>query len=127
MKQNYYEILGITCFSNVETIKKAYRELAKKYHPDKNPSDIKAEEKFKEISSAYEILSDPQKRAAYDSKLEEEKIKAEQERIQKEKEFKKSESNLTQKNNNILATIFGISLLFLIIALIFSLNDDTNS
>jgi molecular chaperone DnaJ len=65
-KRDYYEILGVSREETAEGIKKAYRRLAIKYHPDKNPGDKTAEEKFKELSHAYEILSDPQKRAAYD-------------------------------------------------------------
>jgi molecular chaperone DnaJ len=65
-KRDYYEILEVTREETADGIKKAYRRLAIKYHPDKNPGDKSAEEKFKELSHAYEILSDPQKRAAYD-------------------------------------------------------------
>lgn len=65
-KRDYYEVLEITREVTVEEIKKTYRRLAVKHHPDKNPGDHTAEEKFKEISEAYEILSDPQKRELYD-------------------------------------------------------------
>src|SRR3954466_12441436 len=65
-KRDYYEVLGIERTVTVEEIKKSYRKLAVKFHPDKNPGDKTAEEKFKELSEAYEILSDPQKRALYD-------------------------------------------------------------
>jgi molecular chaperone DnaJ len=65
-KRDYYEVLEVTRETEVEVIKKSYRRLAIKYHPDKNPGDKAAEEKFKELSEAYEILSTPEKRAAYD-------------------------------------------------------------
>ncbi len=65
-KKDYYEILGVSRDASLEDIKKAYRRLALKYHPDRNPGDKEAEEKFKEISEAYAVLSDPQKRAQYD-------------------------------------------------------------
>jgi len=65
-KRDYYEILGVARDSSEKDIKKAYRRVAMKFHPDRNPDDKDSEEKFKEASEAYEILSDSQKRAAYD-------------------------------------------------------------
>lgn len=65
-KRDYYEVLGLTKAASPEEIKKAYRQKAKKYHPDVNKDDENAAEKFKEVAEAYEILSDPQKKAAYD-------------------------------------------------------------
>ncbi len=65
-KRDYYDILGISKDATQDEIKKAYRKLARKYHPDVNPGDKIAEEKFKEISEAYEVLSDPEKRKQYD-------------------------------------------------------------
>ena len=65
-KRDYYEVLGVDKSANEDALKKAYRKLAIKYHPDKNPGDAEAEEKFKEIAEAYDVLSDPQKRQRYD-------------------------------------------------------------
>jgi molecular chaperone DnaJ len=65
-KRDYYDILGVPKGSSAEDVKKAYRKLAIKYHPDKNPDDPSAEEKFKEAAEAYEILSSPEKRQRYD-------------------------------------------------------------
>jgi len=65
-KRDYYEVLGVERMASSDEIKKSYRKLAVKYHPDKNPGDKASEEKFKELGEAYEILIDPQKRAVYD-------------------------------------------------------------
>lgn len=65
-KRDYYEVLGVSKSASEEEIKKAYRKLAVKYHPDKNPDDKASEEKFKEAAEAYEVLSNAQKKAQYD-------------------------------------------------------------
>ena len=65
-KRDFYEVLGVDKSASAEDIKKAYRKLAVKYHPDKNPGDKEAEEKFKEAAEAYSVLSDPDKKARYD-------------------------------------------------------------
>ena len=65
-KRDYYEVLGVSKDADDATIKKAYRQLAKKYHPDMNPGDKEAEKKFKEASEAYAVLSDADKRRQYD-------------------------------------------------------------
>src|SRR5512137_2141474 len=65
-KADYYETLGIEKNASEDDIKKAYRKMAMKYHPDKNPGDKTAEEKFREATEAYEVLKDPQRRAQYD-------------------------------------------------------------
>ena len=66
MKQDFYEVLGVQKSASAAEIKKAYRKMAVKYHPDKNPGDTEAEEMFKKAAEAYEVLSDPDKKAKYD-------------------------------------------------------------
>ncbi|RKY80829.1 molecular chaperone DnaJ [candidate division KSB1 bacterium] len=66
VKRDYYEVLGVERNADTEEIKRSYRKLAMKYHPDRNPGDKEAEEKFKEAAEAYEVLSDPEKRERYD-------------------------------------------------------------
>ena len=65
--RDYYEVLGLNKNATESEIKSAYRKLARKYHPDVNPKDKTAEEKFKEVNEAYEVLSDPEKRKRYDA------------------------------------------------------------
>ena len=65
-KRDYYEVLGVAKNANADEIKKAYRKAAIQFHPDKNPGDKEAEEKFKEAAEAYDVLSNPDKRARYD-------------------------------------------------------------
>ena len=65
-KRDYYEVLGVTKSASTDEIKKAYRKVAMQFHPDRNPGDKAAEEKFKEAASAYEVLSDADKKAKYD-------------------------------------------------------------
>ncbi len=65
-KRDFYKVLGVEKNADAKEIKKAYRKLAMKYHPDRNPDDKEAEEKFKEASMAYEVLCDEEKRAMYD-------------------------------------------------------------
>ena len=64
--QDYYETLGVSRKASTDDIRKAYRKLAMKYHPDRNPGDKQAEERFKNINEAYQVLNDSQKRAHYD-------------------------------------------------------------
>ena len=65
-KRDYYEVLGVSKTATDDELKKAFRKLAKQYHPDLHPGDKACEEKFKEVNEAYEVLSDPQKKATYD-------------------------------------------------------------
>src|SRR5689334_21289062 len=66
MPADYYDVLGVKKDASEDEIKKAYRKLARQYHPDRNPGDKQAEARFKEVQEAYDILSDPKKRAQFD-------------------------------------------------------------
>ena len=65
-KRDYYDVLGISRDADAAAIKRAYRKLAKKYHPDSNPGDKTAEQMFKDVNEAYDVLSDPKKKKLYD-------------------------------------------------------------
>src|SRR5919202_2380457 len=65
--KNLYDVLGVAKNASADDIKKAYRKLARQHHPDRNPGDKAAEERFKEVQGAYDVLSDPEKRKAYDT------------------------------------------------------------
>jgi curved DNA-binding protein len=89
---DYYKILGIEKHSTQEEIKKAYRKLARKYHPDLNPNDTEAEKKFKEINEAHEVLSDPENRKKYDKYGKDWKHADEFEKAQQEGQRQRSSS-----------------------------------
>lgn len=89
--QNYYEILNLTRQATADEIKLSYRKLAMKWHPDRNQNDLKAEEKFKQIQKAYEVLSDPYKRKEYDWSLDRES--------QKQRQWKYSETNSNTRSS----------------------------
>lgn len=83
--KNHYQILGVPVTATAEDIKKAFRKIALEFHPDKNPGNKEAEEKFKKASEAYDILSNEKKRNEYDFDLKKEDLKKERERTQQAK------------------------------------------
>lgn len=117
MKKNYYQILGLEAFASNENIKKAYRELAKIYHPDKNHGDKNSEEKFKEISLAYEILSDAKKRSDYDTFLQNERNQ-----IELEKNRSMERKSNVNTFNNVFTLIIGLFIMLLVVSLL--INDE---
>ena len=95
MEQDYYRILGIREDASEEEIKKRYRILAKKYHPDTNPGDGEAEQRFKEAGIAYAVLGDPKKRREYDQRRRAEK------RTKEKRNYGKKENQQKKKANPI--------------------------
>lgn len=95
MEQDYYRILGIREDASEEEIKKRYRILAKKYHPDTNPGDREAEQRFKEAGIAYAVLGDPKKRREYDQRRRAEK------RTKEKRNYGKKENQQKKKANPI--------------------------
>lgn len=87
MKENYYQILNISRSASLDEIKKAYRRLSKKYHPDSNPEREDAQERFHKISEAYTVLQDPKKRKEYDKELEQQEKTIFQEKNQTNRSF----------------------------------------
>lgn len=90
--ENFYDILGVTIRSDQKEIKKAYRTLSKRYHPDSNQGDRRAAEKFQKITEAYRTLSDEQKRAVYDARLKEAQARS--------APFKRNESRQNENREN---------------------------
>jgi len=89
--EDYYKVLGISKTASVDDVKKAYRKLARKYHPDLNPNDEAAKQKFQEINEANEVLSDPEKRKKYDQYGE---------NWQRGEEYERSQQQYRQSNEN---------------------------
>lgn len=104
--KNYYEILGVKHTANKEEIKKAYRKLAMRFHPDKNSNNKEFEEKFKDIGEAYQTLSDDTKRTKYDFDFE-------QYQIRQQKKARKAKKNKTHVNWE--QVVFGLALLVMVI------------
>lgn len=110
--------MGVSEHASFDEIKKAYRKLAQKWHPDKNPKNSEAEEKFKEIACAYEIIGDVQKRLAYDAKLKEERIQQEQ---------RQATNKETSKTGNSVESFFAtVILAFVFLSVLSFLLGDSN-
>ncbi|WP_297880841.1 DnaJ domain-containing protein, partial [uncultured Campylobacter sp.] len=101
MEEDYYEILGVSEDSKIDEIKSKYRKLAFKYHPDRNPDNENASEKFRKISEAYEILSDNEKREKYDKKRKESNLKADKKENRNFNEYKNTFGNFSFMPNDI--------------------------
>jgi len=102
---NYYEELGVKQDATMDEIKRAYRQLAKKYHPDKNPGDEKAAKRFVRIAAAYEILAEEEKRKAYDASLN---IGEKKRRLKNEAKYA-STVNIDPMNMNEFENFFGFT------------------
>lgn len=109
MKKNFYDVLGVSINSTETEIKKAYRQKAMQYHPDKNPNDKTAEDKFKAAAEAYETLSDSVKRNNYDNKLHKETI------LEEEYYHKNSYESVQAMDSNEFIKELGIRLMLLLI------------
>lgn len=114
--EDFYSILGVSARATQDQIKRAYREKAKQWHPDKNPNDKSAEEKFKAIQNAYETLSDASRRLTYDKVLQDEKLRQEQ--------MKQQRSH--SKKDNSWAVALGLMLLVGLITVLFSNQRETS-
>jgi DnaJ-class molecular chaperone len=124
--KNYYKILGVKLTDTNDEIKKIYRQLALKFHPDRNPNNKEAEEQFKKIAEAYEMLSDEEKRNAHNIQLQHE-----EQRIQREQRAKAQQSTYSFNSNvNWGQVVFVFIVLILGVAVISSLvsgNKNNNS
>jgi|SRR6185437_1080751 len=118
--ENLYAILGIEINSNDKQVKSAYRKLAKKLHPDLNPGDIEGEERFKKIVNAYEILSDPDKKKAYDQKLKEEA-----ERIIRMRRAKSQRASFFKEPSNVVGFAVIIAIIVIILVRVGALSLDS--
>jgi DnaJ-class molecular chaperone len=130
--KNFYKILGVKMTATKEEIKKAYRKLALQYHPDKNPDNKEAEEKFKKISEAHENLIDDTKRAKHDFELQQEEIRQEQlrqqERARQEAEKRaKMQQELKETFMRVAATVVIVIAIVGIVSLIAGGNGNSGT